>query len=227
MIFSLGVFSAKVGLGLGMSRAKVRQVALTYGGYLLIFLLLAMAEDRIILRLELLLKKGPYIHAIVAIGFILWAIYVLLTTGRMSNCRHSSSRNNKTSLLLLIIPCPVCITAMAYSTWAAVAMTNMKPIKVALLLSSLFLSISTIVLLISRWFKGGTGLGLSYSLFIVGAYFLLSLVVPSIIQQAEAVYRSFSSTKITLLNRQDIMGTFAVILFSVFTGFILSKRDRK
>jgi predicted transporter len=227
MVFSLGVFSAKVGLGLGMSSAKIGQVALTYGGYLLIFLFLAMAGDSIILHLEPLLKKGPYLHAIVAIGFILWSVYVFLTTGRMSRCMHSSSRNNKTSLLLLVIPCPVCVTAMAYSTWAAMAMTNMKPITVGLLLSCVFLSISTIVLLVSRWFKGETGLGLSYSLFIIGAYFLLSLVVPSIIQQAEAVYRSFSSTKTSLLNTQDIMGTFLVIVLSVFSGFILSKRERK
>ncbi len=223
MVFSLGVFSAKVGLGLGLARAGIKQITVAYSSYLLLFMILTIVNDRIISILGPLLSRGPYIHALVAIGFILWAIYVLLNAGT----REKEKVKKRTSMLLLIIPCPVCITAMAYSSWAVINMSEISALKAGLLLSGIFLGISTIVLILSRFSKDTTGFGLSYGLFIIGAYFILSLLVPSAIQEAKDIYKSYVSIKTPLLNNRDMIGVLTIITLCITSGYIIGGRKRQ
>jgi|GEM_PF-6254014 predicted transporter len=222
MTFSLGIFSIKVGLGLGFSRVGIREVALVYGGYLLIFLLFSLLADKVVSLLDPIIKRGPYIHAFVAVGFISWAIYILKTI----NSSISKKRKLRTSLLLLVMPCPVCVTAIAYSTWAAVWITKASPVYTGLILTLIFLSISTIFLFVSKLTKDTTGVGLSISLFIIGSYFLLSLVIPSIIQEAKGVYNSFVRTQRDINISKDTLGVFFIAISTICAGYIIGIRRR-
>ncbi len=222
MTFSLGIFSIKVGLGLGFSRAGIKQVAFIYGGYLIMFLLFSILADKIVSFIDPLIKKGPYIHASVAVGFILWAIYILRT---ISNNTGEEQRQ-KTSFILLVIPCPVCVTAIAYSTWAAVWMAETSPIYTGLILTLIFLSISTAFLLLSRLTKDTKGVGLAISFFVIGAYFLLSLIVPSIIQDAKEVYKSFVQTQKDVNISKDTLSVFLIMISTIGVGYIIGTRRR-
>ncbi|MFZ6007887.1 MAG: DUF2162 family putative transporter, partial [Nitrospirota bacterium] len=72
MLFSLGIFAVKVGFGLGFSKIKWKGIFLTLSMYLVLFVLIAVLSERLIQLLEPVLRKGPYLHALMAAGMIAW-----------------------------------------------------------------------------------------------------------------------------------------------------------
>ena len=77
MLFSLGIFAVKVGFGLGFSGMKWKGVLLTLSLYLVLFVAIAVLSGHLIKFLEPVLRKGPYLHALMAAGMIGWGIYLL------------------------------------------------------------------------------------------------------------------------------------------------------
>ena len=68
MLFSLGIFAVKVGFGLGFSRIKWKGVLMTLFLYLMLFVAIAVLSGQLIRLLEPVLRKGPYLHALMAMG---------------------------------------------------------------------------------------------------------------------------------------------------------------
>jgi predicted transporter len=98
MLFSLGIFAVKVGFGLSFSRMKWKGMFFTLFIYFLIFILIAVLSEQLIRIFEPVLKRGAYLHALIATGMIMWGIHLL----RRQNTEHRAQANSKSP------PTPLC-----------------------------------------------------------------------------------------------------------------------
>jgi predicted transporter len=176
MLFSLGIFALKVGLGLGYGKVRLKGVVAALTGYLALFMVIA-------------LRKGPYLHIILAAGLIAWGSYLVGSRG------DGHTRTVRTGTrLLLIIPCPVCLTAMTFSTWAALHAFTVHPLLVGLGLGSAFALMAGIVLSAARLRPGNRSeVSLGLAMVVIGLYFAGSMFLPGKINEAREMYASFIS----------------------------------
>ncbi|MFN4131894.1 MAG: DUF2162 domain-containing protein, partial [Caldimicrobium sp.] len=180
--FSLSIFSVKVGLGLAYGSINSKGILTTLFIYLILFIFMAYLAEKTLFILYPLLKKGPYLHMIMAIGMTLWGVFLLIK----SDQRHGLSA------LPLLIPCPVCLSAMAFSVLSLREVFKVSPLVLGLFLGVSFVSIATILILYSKFRQGSfPKFNLSFAMIILGLYYLLALYVPQKIEEAKAVYSTF------------------------------------
>lgn len=222
-LFTLGVFALKVGLGLGWGGIRWRGATLTLSVYLLLFALLAILSEKVMTILEPLLRKGPYLHVAMALGLIAWGIHLIRTSGPAS-----SSEERPYHALPLLVPCPVCLAAMAFSTWTARGVVQVPDLVVGLGLGAVFIVFSSAVFLLSRISarrspsaRQEVGLGLAMAG--IGVYFLASLFLPAKIEEAKGVYRSFTAEG-GGLPANDMIGVLLLLLAAMGIGFFANHR---
>ena len=161
MLFSLGIFAVKVGFGLGFSRMRWKGILMTLSLYLMLFVAIAVLSGQLIRLLEPVLRKGPYLHALMAAGMIGWGILLLRrqTTEhrtqtklkfKIQNSKINNSELSTLNSLLLLIPCPVCLTAMTFSTWAALNVIKLPTYIVGIGLGVVFVTLSLFFLLFPK-----------------------------------------------------------------------------
>ncbi len=217
MIFSLGVFAVKVGFGLSFSRMKWKGILLTLSFYFLLFIVIAMLSGRLIELLEPLLREGPYLHALMATIMIAWGIYLI---------KHGHGKATKINphSMLLLIPCPVCLTAITFSVWAGINAIKLPSYLVGLGLGLVFTSLSLIFMGITRLRSSiSPHINLGLSMIGIGIYFLMSLIVPAKIEEAKGVYESFLY-KNTSFALKDVGGVLTIMLIAMLIGFFVYKR---
>lgn len=238
MLFSLSVFVVKVGFGLGLGQLGGKGIFLTLFLYLGIFLLAAVFSASLIKILEPVVRKGPYLHALMALGMIAWGIYVIQKlTGQGSECAVQSchqdhqakdpDRVTQRSALVLLLPCPVCLTAITFSTWAALQVIKLPALVVGLGLGATFTILSLLIYLFIKLFTLNSTLvskriGLGLSMMGIGLYFLTSLFLPTQIEAARTIYQSFT-TEGSGIVLSDHIGVFLVLLAALLIGFLSSK----
>jgi predicted transporter len=187
MLFSLGIFALKVGLGLGYGKVKLRGIIATLTGYLGLFMVIALLAERLIRWLEPILRKGPYLHIILAMGLIVWGSYLIGSKG--DGHAHTVRTGAR---IMLIIPCPVCLTAMTFSSWAALNAVRVHPLLVGLGLGLAFALMAGIVLLAARLRPGNRSeVSLGLAMVVIGLYFVGSMFLPGKIEEAKGMYASF------------------------------------
>jgi predicted transporter len=239
MLFSLSVFVVKVGFGLGLGRLGWRGVLLTLFSYLGIFLLTALGCESLIKILAPVVRQGPYLHALMALGMMAWGLYVLrklagpgpaggLPAHRRHHQTQDSDRLAQHSTLILLLPCPVCLTAITFSTWAALQVIKMPAVVVGLGLGLTFMVLALLVYLFIRIFALKSTLvnnrmALGLSMLGLGLYFLTSLVIPAHIEAAKTIYQSFA-TEGGNIALGDHLGVFLLLLGAVLVGFFTNKR---
>ncbi|EKD35023.1 MAG: transporter-like protein [uncultured bacterium] len=227
MLFSLGIFAVKVGLGLGSGRFGGKGVALWLTGYTALFMGIAVAAERLMKTAAPLLQKGPWTHGLLAFGLIVWGLAVI----RRDTRSHEGSRTDDTAIiqgapLLMIIPCPVCLSAMTFSTWAALNAIHQPPLLLGLCLG---LAFSGMALLVAMLFKARTGAmpktSLGLAMIVVGLYFVFSLFLPAKIEAARGMYASFLSES-QLPTGHDATGTLVFIIVLLVAGFFAGTNVR-
>lgn len=222
MLFSLGVFAVKVGLGLGCGHFKMKGIALTLTAYTVLFMLIAAAAERLMGLVTPFLQKGPWMHMFLAAGLIAWGLVVIFReTGRPA--RTGSSKG---ASLLLIVPCPICLSAMIFSTWAAFNVIKQPPLLVGLYLG---LAFSVMALMVAAAFKTRTGkssqTSLGMAMIVVGLYFVLSLSLPAKIEAARGMYQSFDNDSLILAGT-DAAGVLVFLIILLLAGFFAGKKLR-
>lgn len=235
MLFSLGIFAVKVGFGLGFSGMSWKGVLLTLSLYLMLFVAIAVLSGHLIKLLEPVLRKGPYLHALMAAGMIAWGIHLLReqrTENRsqtklkfkIQNSKINNSELSTLNSLLLLIPCPVCLTAMTFSTWAALNVIRLPAYIVGLGLGIVFVGLSLLFLGITR-FKSSMSprISLGLSMMGIGIYFMASLVLPAKIEEARGMYQSFL-TEGANIGMNNSIGVFAILFIAFVIGYFANKK---
>ncbi|MEW6608591.1 MAG: DUF2162 domain-containing protein [bacterium] len=241
MLFTLSIFALKVGIGLGFSKMKWRGTVLVLSLYLVCFVLISILSEQLIKILEPVLRKGPYLHGLMATGMIIWGIILIqnFTSQHSSNpksriqnpsCRHNSTFCISHSALLLI-PCPVCLTAITFSSWAALNVIKFSALLVGLGLGTAFIVLSLsfslflkLFFLHSSLFSPRIGLGLG--MMGIGLYFLTSLVLPAKIEEAREIYRSFLVNSSNLVVK-DNLGLIALLFGAGIIGYLVKHEAKR
>lgn len=240
MLFTLGIFAVKVGLGLGFSKIKWKGIFLILTLYLIIFVLVAMSSGWLIKILEPVLRKGLYFYALMAAGMIAWGIYTLRTQNkeyRMQTNPEFKIQNSKFSKsglrtlnysLLLILPCPVCLTAITFSIWAALDVLKLPTPLVGLSLGIIFVALSLLfrisIKLVTRHSSIITlRIGLGLSMIGIGLYFIASLFLPMKIEEAKGIYKSFL-TEGSNIDMNNSIGVFVLLFVALIIGYLANKK---
>ncbi|BBO80678.1 hypothetical protein DSCO28_12440 [Desulfosarcina ovata subsp. sediminis] len=177
VLFSIGIFAVKSGVGIayvvwGQKRKTlvVRGITLFALSYALIFGAAAMILPRLdpvshLPAVQAFIQSGMIVHLIMAGLMMGWGI-ALLKHGDPS---HSSSRG----WLMLVLPCPVCITVILLSSGFLMVCFPDHPMALNLLLYLVFMMISLATSAVVR--RYGRLSGMSPDLFLGGVMLLLSL----------------------------------------------------
>ena len=239
MLFSLSIFVVKVGFGLGLGQVGWRGLVLTLSLYLGIFLLAAEFCESLINILEPVVRKGPYVHIVMALGMMVWGLYLIrnlaradagcgVHSGRRQPTAPAATRGGQRPALFLLLPCPVCLTAITFSTWAALKVIKLPAWVVGLGLGGTFIILSLLMYLFIKRFtlkstRLNQNIGLGLSMIAIGLYFLTSLVLPAHIEAAKSIYQSFI-TEGGSMALSDHLGVFLLLLAALLLGFLVNKR---
>ena len=219
-LFSLGIFAVKVGSGLGYGQVSRNGVLLTLGLYLTLFELIALLADRLLRILEPLLRGGPWLHLVMAVGMILWGLAIIMRLGVKSTPGSS---------LALLIPCPVCLSAMTFSTWAALQALPLLPWGVGLVMGGVFSGMTLLVMAVVRARSQSTSTpSLGLAMITIGLYFIASLILPTKVEQAKGMYSSFiKELQPVATNGSGGVILLAFLSIALLTGFFILKGDTK
>jgi predicted transporter len=224
MLFSLGIFALKVGLGLGYGRVGRRGIALTLGGYMGLFMLIAVAAEWLMRILQPILAKGPWLHTLLATGMIAWGMVVIFGKRHEHQAADCCERPPRAHLLMLV-PCPVCLTAMTFSIWAALNAITLPPLVTGLCLGSAFALMALVVALIARPRSAGTSeTSLGMAMIVVGLYFIASLFLPAKIEATRGMYSSFISEN-RIAQSTDATGVMIFILLLALAGYLAGRSE--
>ncbi len=195
LIFSLGIFALKVGLGVyyftnGVSgkREKVCLVLSLAVGYLFLFLLGYFLMERLSVSAYLNIFQrgfdyGMLLHMIMAVLLVLWGILILRT--------QYPEQTKSRGWLLLVIPCPLHLSVILLSL--AFFLTSLPEFawQAVILLYLGFLCMVFLTVLALRLFSVGNRQKdlLGWGMLFIAAYFLVAIVVMPHFQDAESIYR--------------------------------------
>lgn len=199
LIFSLGVFAVKNGFGLSFywnqTGSVWRKWTLAVGHamtYLLIFMaagfiLQYLMSESLIGTIMPLMQGGMYVHLIMAAFMVIWGI-VLLRRGPDSK-RHGKSR----AWLLLVVPCPVCLTVVFLSSSFLTVVLPGSTWAIVGLEFGLFFLITLLAALFGRLYLRHGGMDahslLGATMLGIAAFFILTICMAPHFQSLDEIYR--------------------------------------
>ncbi len=226
MLFTLGIFATKVGLGLAYGGARRRVVVLTHVVYFALFTTTALICEPLVELIRPVLKSGPYIHILVAIILLVWGAH-LLRNGHSTQHGGASVHS-----LALLIPCPVCFSAVVFSTWTALQITSMSPLLVGVGLGTSFILLASVLHASVRWRRQradsrSSALALGWVMIAIGSYFLASMIVPGKIQKAKSVFETFNANNEQIGGAVDGTGVFVLLAGVAVLGYFLRRKETR
>lgn len=222
----LAAFAFKLAIGFSSGRPRPRWIVTILAGYLGLFALAGLLSGKSTKVLELLLQQGPYLHGALAGGMILWGLWL---AGRKRRVLREAGHGGGSlplpaPVLPFVLPCPVCLAAMAFSVCAAGAALRLPPLVVGLCLGGAFVLASLAVLFLLRRRRAAeasaTPLGLAMT--VIGLYFVLSLAIPAKIEEAKGMYASFLLEHQTI-DIQNTLGALGILAAMVLIGYWAGK----
>ncbi len=230
VLFSIGVFAVKSGVGLyycieEAAASRTRRLALA--GFAAVYLLLFAAAFVVLRTVDMIehlpvflgfMRSGMMVHLLMAGMLLFWGVRLL----REGGARHRISRG----WILLATPCPVCAAAILMSMGLLFAAMPDRSIVTTAWLYLMFLSVSLSVVFILRRANAGENQGLETllggAMVLIAAYFLLSVVVIPQFADAENVYRlALATAEGSSPGFAETAGFFAATAVAFGVGFAL------
>ncbi len=241
---TLGIFAIKVGWGMMFSGLGKKGYVLFILIYVLLFLLASNFLRIILPWLQPLIGKGSYLHLVMAGMTVGWGIFLITKKGELpeaglTNTIFMSIPRDKAIILsspaplcgpslqhslILLLPCPVCVISIVFSTWALQSATGWNGTIVALILGAGFSLISLMPRLIVRVAQisvSSPNLGLI--MLAIGTYFIVSIFVPAKVEEAKHIYEIFLVENQTIIITEAVK-TLLIVSLPFFGGLFLSKR---
>lgn len=180
--FSLSSFSFKVALALKSWRASFKLILSVLFLYTGLFLITTLSVNMFITFLEPLFSKSLYLHLFTALGLIMWGIYLLFRP----------HQNLSKATFFLIIPCPVCLSAMSLSSYFFLKAFSLSPIWGGLILGGLFSLVTLFFyflydLIFKRLSQTLSQALLGTLMLITGVYLIGSFYFPSKIEELKSI----------------------------------------
>lgn len=237
LVFSLGIFALKNGLGMHyllqarLLRVRTKIIAvLSYClTYAVIFLLAWWVLQRLDLLshiqiLQQLLESGMLLHGILAGLLILWGLYLLKN--------DLSGERKSWGWMPLVLPCPVCLVVIFFNISFLLSFFPQAGVSLALATWAGFIAVSLLTAWVLKWgmaffrispefFLGGAMLG-------IASFFLLSIIVMPQFGQLEEIYglASYEGNKPNI--KTDHSPLLVAFMLAVFTiGFVTAHHKRK
>ncbi len=192
VIVAFSIFGIKVGLGLScqiysgvISRSKKASL---FAGALVVYLILFLILYYLVANLNLfnyleeimtVVRFGLVLHLIIATGLLTWGIKLLLK----NQLTEKSKDDSYSGSLLLIMPCPVCATAIFLNMTFVHSISSLAPLLTTFILFGIFtLFIFITIIVVYPFSRNGSVnnnfLGLSMTF--IALYFLLTLIITPI-----------------------------------------------
>jgi len=223
------IFAGKAGLVAGMSNLKASKLVvltLIYGS--LAFLTGIVLEVFNPLDYFQFFQKfmsfGIILHLFVALGLMAWGIYSIksFVNGRLKIISKIG--------LILMFPCPVCLSAMLLSTSVFVAITGIEPLKASGALAAGFiLIIAAITFLSRRLMKRKDNLAgpilLGFVMIMMGLYFVASIIVVPAYAQSKAIFQVAQNMGRPNLPLTQLLGFLAIVFSLTGLGFFKERKE--
>lgn len=228
ILFSVGVFSIKAGVGLhyrlgrdlSMTREKRPRVLLGLGFAVLYALLFAAVGAGVahmeikadLAKIRLFLESGMVIHFTLAALMLIWG-FVLLKS-------KDKARPMSSGWIALVFPCPLCMTVIGISIAFILAIFPDSAAWAIVLFYLAFMALSFLTAaLMERFrksFKKSPEYMLGYAMATIAAYFLLSILIMPQFSGIDEVYRLAANSK----NDNETAKNFAML--PIAAGIIAS-----
>ena len=207
ILIGILIFGVKSGIGCGFSKVTTREILMIGSSYFILALLFGSVADRISLEaLGGLSSMGMGIHVLVSLLLIVTGIY----TQKKWNSGKDVSRH---TFLVLSLPCPVCLGALAVSCILLASALEISGLKIGLLVgSAFFIAIVGSSFLFRKLGKTPDTLG--GIMMMLGIYYMLGLMfIPAYMQAKSMSVSSSGGDKIAIL---PLLVCGAIVLASFF-----------
>jgi predicted transporter len=229
--FTVFIFAGKAGLVAGttnISTLKILGLTLIYGAlaFLMGTVLKVFNPLDYFQFFQKFMSYGVLAHLFLSIGLLDWGIYTI-----KSFVNRKLSQMSKIGYLL-ILPCPVCLSAMLLSCSIFVAITGIDPLKAGALMAALFMVVLAAVALLTRRLmrrtnkKGVPGpVLLGFVMILVGLYFAVSVIVVPVYSQTKVFFSTASRVVSPSLPLKEAVGLLAVSALFFGLGFFKNRKE--
>jgi len=207
ILIGILIFGIKSGIGCGFSNVTTREILTIGGSYFILALLFGSVADRVSLEaLGGLSSMGMGIHVLVSLLLIVTGIY----TQKRWNSGKDVSRH---TFLVLSLPCPVCLGALAVSCILLASALEISGLKIGVLVgSAFFIAIVGSSFLFRK--LGKTPETLGGIMMMIGIYYLLGvMLIPAYMQTKSMSVSSSGGDEIAIL---PLLVCGAIVLASFF-----------
>jgi predicted transporter len=207
ILIGILIFGIKSGIGCGFSNITTREILTIGGSYFILALLFGSVADRLSLdALGRVSSMGMGIHVLVSLLLIVTGIY----TQKKWNSGKDVSRR---TFLVLSLPCPVCLGALAMSCILLASALEISGLKIGVLVgSAFFIAIVGSSFLFRK--LGKTPETLGGIMMMLGIYYLLGvMLIPAYMQTKPMSVSSSGGDEIAIL---PLLVCGAIVLVSFF-----------
>ncbi|CAN2040342.1 DUF2162 [Candidatus Magnetomoraceae bacterium gMMP-15] len=250
--FTLGIFAIKSGVGLNyfLSQKKnLKSRLIFFSFYSLIYFAIFMLSSWFLRKIAIasyfdsmqsILKSGMLIHFIMAGLLLLWGVLFLKGKhGHNLELKNGDSggfqKKEKYSLgwLVLVIPCPVCMTTIFFSVGFLVAFFPDSGYWPILLAYNGFILIALLSIIITNFLQSKSGQSpefiLGSAMIMIASYFLLSMILIPQFGDVDKIYRlAMYKGEKEVINIANILYFYGIMLtFFGFGFFIMQQKIRR
>lgn len=242
VVFSIGIFAVKSGVGIAYVAGKKKSVrdilfvVLLYAlAYAAVFGIAASILPRFdpvrhLGAIQAFIGSGMIVHLALAALMLAWGI--LLLKGKKTSSAIDSHRSR--AWLILALPCPVCITVILFSSAFLITCFPDHPTIIVFTLYLAFVSVGLVSLALAyrfqRWAMVSSEALLGAAMLLVAAYFLVSVTVMPQFAELDKVYRLAShagdSPSVNGFHL-IMMAAFAIAAFGAGYGVTFAKIRRE